>query len=427
MKITLVEVKDYKRVNHIRVAPEADRVLVLVGGKNGQGKTSLLDAITTAIGGKKAQAADPVRHGAERAEIRVEFDGGDLVATRVIEPDGTSKLELRDADGALKSPQERLNKLISQRFLDPLEFLKLDGKGQRQALLDLVDKEGRIEKLDEKRERLTAKRTELSRDLKKAEGELLRLPQVKPGTPIDVAALAAEARAIEERLRAAGETASRVTAAANARDQAAARLDALRLQVEQAEAELASRDKVLAAATAAHAPLSAADAERRDAIGGELARAQAHNAAVAGDVARAERRVEVADEVAKLRAEHNEADGYIAKIDERKLEVLAGSPLPVPGLGVSDAGVTLDGVPLEQASAAERVRVSLGLAIAAAPTLRDVFVRDGALLDEDSLSLVQAAAAAAGVRVWVERVGDRDPGAIVIHDGKVVAAAGKAA
>jgi hypothetical protein len=49
-----------------------------------------------------------------------------------------------------------------------------------------------------------------------------------------------------------------------------------------------------------------------------------------------------------------------------------------------------------------------------------VWVRDAALLDEESLELVATQAAAAEKRVWLERVGARDPGVIVIHDGEVV-------
>ncbi len=73
-----------------------------------------------------------------------------------------------------------------------------------------------------------------------------------------------------------------------------------------------------------------------------------------------------------------------------------------------------------QASDAERLRVALALAIAASPGLNDVWIRDGALLDDDSLELVAKHAIAAGKRIWIERVGTKDPGVIVIKDGQVI-------
>lgn len=55
----------------------------------------------------------------------------------------------------------------------------------------------------------------------------------------------------------------------------------------------------------------------------------------------------------------------------------------------------------------------------ASPELDDVWIRDGALCDEDTLAAIADHAAAAKKRVWIERVGTADPGAIIIHDGRV--------
>jgi chromosome segregation ATPase len=66
----------------------------------------------------------------------------------------------------------------------------------------LIDGADRIAGLDEKRGRAFTKRTEVGRDLTKAEGELARLPALDPGTAIDVAALHDEARKLADMQRA---------------------------------------------------------------------------------------------------------------------------------------------------------------------------------------------------------------------------------
>jgi ATPase subunit of ABC transporter with duplicated ATPase domains len=132
------------------------------------------------------------------------------------------------------------------------------------------------------------------------------------------------------------------------------------------------------------------------------------------------RRAEADETVGKLAKERDDLTKVITTIDARKAEILGAAKLPVDGLSIDDEGITLNSVPFAQASGAERLRVALGLAIAASPELGDVWIRDGALLDEESLELVAKHAAAAKKRVWVERVGTKDPGAIVIHDGEVV-------
>ena len=91
----------------------------------------------------------------------------------------------------------------------------------------------------------------------------------------------------------------------------------------------------------------------------------------------------------------------------------------MPGLTLGDDGPMLDGVPLEQASGAQKLRVSVALGIAMNPRLKVLLVRDASLLDEDSLALVAEMAAAADAQVWLERVGDGDPAAVVIDDGQV--------
>ena len=64
------------------------------------------------------------------------------------------------------------------------------------------------------------------------------------------------------------------------------------------------------------------------------------------------------------------------------------------------------------------------IALASAPAGDDgiklVLIRDGSLLDEDSMELVAGLADEAGALAIVERVGTRDPGAIIIVDGGTV-------
>ncbi len=92
--------------------------------------------------------------------------------------------------------------------------------------------------------------------------------------------------------------------------------------------------------------------------------------------------------------------------------------MPVPGLGFSETEVTLNGIPLSQSSSAEQLRVGLAIAIAANPNMKVMLIRDGSLLDEDSLRLVEESAKAAGAQVWIERVSSTGC-TVVIEDGQV--------
>jgi hypothetical protein len=90
--------------------------------------------------------------------------------------------------------------------------------------------------------------------------------------------------------------------------------------------------------------------------------------------------------------------------DVEKDEYLRSAKLPVDGLGVSDQGVTWQGLPFDQASTAIRTRVSVAIGAALAPRLRIALVRNGNDLDGHSLALLAESAKAHGLQVWVERI-----------------------
>lgn len=443
MKITALTINDYKRVRHVAITPDADSYLILIGGKNRQGKSTTLDAISAAFGGKNAIAADPVRHGAESAAIRIELDGGALVIERAIEPGGATQLIVRDADGPLRRPQEILDKLVGARFLDPLAFLRLKPADQRAALMRVIPDAAEIEKLDERRDRSFRQRTDTGRDLARARGECDRLPPaVEPAPAIDVAALVAEHAAFAQQQR-AGDGIGNVVAQLDKEEVAAisaARREALHIkQLEQqlvdarshhasltefavakASEAAAARERLIAAAAA-----WTATAPRRAALEVDLARAGDHNTRRAEDLASNRRRAETVATVERLAAEVDKLSAAITGVDLRKSELLAAAKLPVDGLVIGQAGLLVTGddgiaVPFADASASQQWTIALGLAIAAAPQLDDIWIKDAAVLEDEAIEAVGALAAASGKRCWIERVGTRDPGVIVISDGRVV-------
>lgn len=422
MRITACSVKDFKRIRKIDISlTEADRVWVLVGGNNAQGKSSLLDALGAALGGGKRIPPDPVRHGADKAEIRVEIDGGALLVKRVIKPGGKTELEVTSEGVPVRSPQELLNGLVGQ-FLDPLAFLQKSATDQRAILLAAIDGQGQIAALEAKRAAAYQRRRDTGRDLKKAEGELERLPEVEtPPALADVAELT-------KTLTAAMDLGNQVEAAQRTLDGARAEYKAAEAEIAELTAKLEAANKRKAAALAAgneanaarkRLPTAEAIAANVTAAREALSGASQHNAKVAGAVAAAERRERAKADVERERKAVTDLTAEIDRLEAAKDEAIKAAKLPVEGLGFDDNGITLNGAPLEQASSAERLRFALAFAIACGAKLGDVMIRDGALLDDRSLELVYKMAEEAGVRVWIERVGTGGDPTLVIQDGGV--------
>lgn len=448
MKITAVKIKDFKRISDITIIPDSDRTLLLIGGRNGHGKSSTLDVLTAAFGGSREIPQDPIRHGSDLAVITVQLDGGDIEITRTMTSDGQRTLEVSDRNGRLRSPQKMLDQLVLGRFLDPLQFLTLPAKEQRARLMTLIPGAERIAGLNTKRQAAFDRRTEIARDLTRAQGELARLPDETPGVPIDVAQLNAKVRELADQQRAgdglglvvkqcAGEVRDAEHQIGLAQDRMQsiaieiARLQGLHAAALRDEATwLEARATRVAARDAAQDRLDAAGAVWQDSaaerarLDSDLARADEHNRAVFAAEAQQRRRAQVGTDVAALDAERTKLTELLGTIDARKAEILAGSTLPVPGLGISDDGLTLldiDGVPVPfgQASMAQRWTVALALAIAASPKLRDVWIKDGAVVDEETIAALAAQAGASGHRLWIEVRSTHEPGTIVIRDGRV--------
>lgn len=100
-------------------------------------------------------------------------------------------------------------------------------------------------------------------------------------------------------------------------------------------------------------------------------------------------------------------------------DAIARAKLPVVGIGFGDGVVTYNGIPFDQSSSAEQLRVSMSIAMAANPKLRVIRIIDGSLLDDDSLSAIAEMAQEGDYQVWIERVDTSGKIGIVIEDGMI--------
>lgn len=434
LEITAIDARNFKRLDEVRVEPgEGNRHLLLIAGNNTAGKSSLMDALTVVLGGKDALPADPVRHGADKAVVTVELDGGRYTITRTVSGRGKdlkTSLRVVGPDGPIAAPQTWLDGIVAGRFLDPVAFLHLSAKDQRQVLLELVGVD--VDAIDASRKAVFDGRTVTNRDLKAAQARRASIGEPPPAPPATRPAAEIQAEGDKVAAQLAAAAAEKALAEQARKNVEARRAERARLQDElrRLEAEVARVTAALSTADAAvaeaesAAPSAGVDVTAIEARRAELrAEYQAAMARASWEAADASHRVQIerADaEVARLQAEADAATVKLAEIDRGKAGRLAAAKMPVPDLGVGDDGLTLGGVPFGQASQAERLRCALAIAMNQSPRLRDVWIRDGALLDDQGIELVRAMAEANDCRVWLEVVGEDEPGAVVFRDGRVV-------
>lgn len=109
----------------------------------------------------------------------------------------------------------------------------------------------------------------------------------------------------------------------------------------------------------------------------------------------------------------------IESLDKQKEEALKACKFPIEGLAFNEEGVTYKGIPFGQCSAAERLRVSLAMAMAMNPKLKVLRVMDGSLLDSEHMKIIQDMCNELDYQVWIEQVQEGPGVGIYISDGSI--------
>lgn len=403
LKIVQLTAENVKRLRAIDITP--DPTMQVIAGRNAQGKTSVLDAIWLALGGGTAKkgTAKPVRDGETSAKVRLDL--GQFVVTRTWDEAGRSNLRVESADGAnYSSPQSMLDALIGKLSFDPLAFTRLSAREQRAALMDLVDLEVDIDALDAERARLYEERTQIGRE-GKALGEVV----VDESLPVEEES----ATSLIQEIRDANEVIANRRRLNVEADDVADDICRLEGQIKQLEAELADQRAELRSIEVALEKLP--DVPDVDALNERLSRVEDTNIKIRYNNQARETRAKKT----RLLQRYEAHTAEIEAIDKKKSQALARAVFPVDGLGFDTDGVTYQGIPFSQASAAEQIRVSLAMAMAANSKLRVIRILDGSLLDDENLAIIRSMATDGGYQIWIERVGEDDETAVIIEDGQV--------
>lgn len=404
--------KNVKRLKIAELSP--DRSLVVIQGNNGNGKTSLLDSIAFALEGKrKADQPNPIREGADSATIFLDL--GDLKVERTFKRKGgedyTTKLTVEKGEGLrVSSPQGVLDAMLSKLSFDPLNFLHLKAADQVAVLQDLVP-DFDFNKHAEDRQRLYDQRTEAGRDLKHKEGELASFAKTEGEKPdrVDVQALTDDINNIHT--------------ANNSRQAAAREYEGLETQLQRLNEAKEDIEKNL---EAVNAQISEATEKFEQAAKPEPMedpKPLIERLHQANQINKLVETWEARDHAKAMVESHqivvDDLTEQIAELDRQKRKAIVEAKLPVEGLSLTESYVEFNGQPFDQASHAEQLRTSIAIAMSGDPEIRVLCVKDGSLLDENSLKLLEDAIADTGWQVWIEMVGDASPCGFTMVDGEI--------
>jgi hypothetical protein len=470
MKIIGLKIKNIAGIEAFEIHPDPGDHIV-IGGPNAAGKSTVLNAIAAALGGKTHRPKRPVKDGAEEGETIVDL--GDLVVRWRAKAGGREYLEVTSKDGAaFKSPQSMLSKLWGDRTFDPLAFFGADPRSQVDHFAKLVGAD--LGSFDTKIHRLTAERRDIGRDAKRAQGAADSATRYDdaPETQVDTKALVKELTRRREYNDATAMLAREITDIEKKADVAnaavLARLEQHAESIESIEKSTAEevfrlRDKI--ETLEREIELARTAIEEKERAESELI--EDHNAAIdqlesdrdidrerrAGEIeekrreyasrereddkeiaeaiygadeqnakhranATADELDATADELKKLYAEKTDE---IDKVKAERAATIEAAPIPIDGLGVDGSILTYRGRPIDQCSTAEKLKIWFALCLAEDPAIRIMPIDRWQDLDGESRALVKSMADEAGVQIWTTVVGEDDSDiTVVIRDGHMV-------
>lgn len=502
--IVSLESQNVKRLKAVRIEPKGN-ALVIIGGANEAGKSSVLDSIAMVLGGRAEMPAVPVRKGQKRAHVICDL--GSIIVKRTLTKEGGGQLTIEGSDGhKFTSPQTLLEQLTGKIAFDPVSFMRLDALKQADTLRQLVGLD--FGPINAEIENVYTARTEVNRDVTRLKGlhgslpryesvpeaevssadvlksiddaqaknnecdaaeaaakraeessktvesnrraqetrynnaadatkiaqanhehALLKVASAKEVVPkdpkIDLAPLEADLAALMAKIKAAhahnklvDDAQSAVVAGEREEKQACDQvIQARRTEIAE-KSELDAHDEKLSQANAAAETARAATTQGRIDLGllrSQLAGVEETNRKVRANVQKTEA-------LKSLRAAEGKSETMSQQLEDlaaKKQELLAAAKFPVTGLGFNEDGVTFNELPLNQASSAQQLRISVAIAASMNPKLRVMLVRDGSLLDDANLALLKELCVSFNLQCWVERVGHGAECSVVIADGEV--------
>ena len=423
MTITALSLENVKRLTAIRIT--ADGKPIVLTGNNGAGKSSVLDGILLALSG--AGLEDPIKHGATRAVIKLKIEGKEEAFNieRIIRP-GSRELKVTSADGKpISSPQRFLDSLVGSIAFDPLEFVRLKPKAQADSLRSLLGIDTTA--IERKKADFYAERTVVNRLIENLKGQLDGIPEHAADVPdeeVSASDLIKQRDEISLQISKRDSITAEIARSTQQQAELVARIAKGKALIAQLEGELqvitgaisGDRDR-LSSLQEAHDALPPIDSITR-----KISSVDLTNQAVREK----RRRKEVEKALAESHAKSEELTQKQKDADSEKARLLSEADLPVPGMEISEDGVTVDGVRFDQLSTAQQITTSAKIAMRSNPKLKIILIREGALINRANTEALCELAEERGYQLWMEKFSeDVSEKGIHISDGEIVAVDGK--
>lgn len=421
VKIASLELENVKRIKAVSITPTTDG-LTVIGGRNAQGKTSVLDAIAWALGGNSFKPQNPTREGsATPAKLKIELSNG-LIVTR---QGSSGTLKVVDPSGK-KSGQTLLNSFIEQLALNLPKFMNSTDKEKAEVLLDLIGVKDQIKALDNQIETLSDQRRPLKTDYLGKRKVAADMPYYAdaPEEPVSATELIEKQQAIlakNSQNQAIRQKVIDLEAQMKLKEQ---QENDARERVKQIERDLVAANNQVSAIVNEKFQLSNSLNSTKDIAQKLVDESTEDIEQKLRDIDEVNERVRANQRRADLEAEaetteetYKAISDQIETVRKQRIALLEGANMPLEDLDVKDGYLVYKGITWSDMSSAEQLRVATAIVRALKPDCGFVLVDKLEQMDTQTLADFGTWAQSVGLQVIGTRVSTGDECSVVIEDG----------
>lgn len=393
VKISEFQIENVKRIKAVDYEP-SQRGLTVIGGRNNQGKTSVLDSIAWALGGDKFKPSKAQRDGSVIPPyLKVTLSNGIVVERK----GKNSSLKVIDPSGN-KAGQQLLNDFVESFALNLPKFMESNSAEKAKTLLQII---GVGDTLTELEREETIKYNQrhsvgLVADQKKKYAQEMIYYDDVPEEIISASEL------IKQQQQILLENAENK----KKRD----RLSSLIERKNELEIELAQVTSDLEIAQT-----DAKDLEDRSTA--ELEKS-IENIDMLNAKIRSNLDKEKAEEDARnFQRQYDELTGEIEDLREAKKKLLDNADLPLPELSVSEGEITYKGMKWDNMSGSDQLKVATAIIRKLNPNCGFVLMDKLEQMDNETLSEFAQWLEKENLQVIATRVSTGDECSLIIEDG----------
>lgn len=417
VKISRLEIENTKKVKAVMLEPTQNG-LTIIGGRNNQGKTSVLDALAWALGGDRKRPSQANREGSvNNPYLKVELNNGLVVERR----GKNSSLKVTDPSGEAGG-QQLLNQFVEELAIDLPKFMESSNKDKADTLLRIIGVGEKLYELEKQEQEKYNYRRSIGQIADQKKKHAAELPSYE-NLPDELISTQDLINSQQEILARNGENQRKRQMVQQYQEQ----FERETYQINQKKAEIERLQQELAQMELQHIQTV------KDLETAQKSAEQLQDESTA-EVEESLRSIDETNE--KIRTNHNkdlaeqEAHEYykqyeelsdeIDEIRKTKQDLLKGANLPLPGLSVEDGELTYQGQKWDNMSGSEQLKVSTAIVRKLKPNCGFVLIDKLEQMDVQTLQEFGQWLEQENLQAIAARVTTGDEATIIIEEGEVV-------